>query len=266
LLRPETLNELFHAHFANLAMNDATAYEQARLMSVFLRAHPTVRFIIIGIDVRLCETGDRPKLSPRPFPEWMYGDNPWLGYGQMLNMFAIQEAGKEFGVLTKIKKEDQGRDGYTVFVPPDDQYDAARAAVHLREDGPATPPGDRTGLPSSWRFEGLEELRPVLAGLHGGTETILHFVPYNRVRLPPPDNIAATIWAECRRHVVELARETGNVLVVDFMRPGPITDNDENYWDAQHYRVGVADQVARDLAAANRGETSPDYKVLYAPK
>jgi hypothetical protein len=266
LLRPATLDRLFNAHFANLAMNDATAYEQTRLMEVFLRAHPAVRTIIVGIDVRLCETGDRPKLTPRPFPEWMYGENLWRGYGEMLNMFAVQEAGKEFGVLTKLKKPDQGRDGYTVFVPPDDQYDAARAAVHLREDGPAVPPGERDGPPASWRFTGLDSLRPVLAELPGESETILYFVPYNRVRLPPPDSPAAAVWTECKRRAVALARETGRVLVVDFMLPSPITENDENYWDAQHYRVPVGDRVARDLAAASHGDASPDYQVLYAPE
>ena len=103
LLRPASLDALFNAHFVNLAMNDATAYEQTRLMTVFLRAHPTVRTIIVGIDVRLCETGDRPKLSPRPFPEWMYGDNLWRGYGEMLNMFAVQEAGSEIIFLRRVE-------------------------------------------------------------------------------------------------------------------------------------------------------------------
>ena len=41
LLRPSALNQSFHARFANLAMNDATPWEQTQLMRVFLRAHPT---------------------------------------------------------------------------------------------------------------------------------------------------------------------------------------------------------------------------------
>ena len=123
----------------------------------------------------------------------------------MLNLYAIQEAGKEFGVLTHLKREDQGRDGYTIFVPPDDRYDAARAAAHLREDGPSIPPGPRDGPPKTWRFSAFDDLRVLLLGLPADAETILFFVPYNRVRLPPPGHPAAAVWAECKRRAVGLA-------------------------------------------------------------
>ena len=59
-----------------------------------------------------------------------------------------------------------------------------------------------------------------------------------------------------------LADDVPNTLVVDFMRPSPITDADDNYWDGLHYRVGVADRIAHDLAAANRGEVSADYQII----
>lgn len=39
LLRPKTLDPLFDGRFANLSVNDATVYEQARLIDVFRRAH-----------------------------------------------------------------------------------------------------------------------------------------------------------------------------------------------------------------------------------
>src|SRR5579864_4965254 len=100
LLRPAVLNPAFDARFANLAMNDATAYEQSRLMSVFARAHPVAKLVIVGLDVRYCVTGaSYQRLTPRPFPEWIYGDNPWRGYLEMFNLYAIQEAGQQFGIL-----------------------------------------------------------------------------------------------------------------------------------------------------------------------
>jgi hypothetical protein len=266
LLRPSALNESFRARFANLAMNDATPYEQMRLMTVFLRAHPAAAHIILGIDMKWCETGDNiAKLTPRQFPEWMYEESAWSGYREMLNMFAIQEAAKEFGVLAGLKREDQGRDGYTIFVPPDESYDRVRAAAHLREDGPAMPPGTRAGPPASWRFSAFDDLRPLLAALPDDTDAIMYFVPSNRVRLPPPDHPAAEVWAECKRRAVRVARAVVRPMVVDFLLPSPITNNDDGYWDSQHYRVAVADLVVRDLAAASRGASSPDYQILYVP-
>jgi hypothetical protein len=264
LLRPVALDPEFHARFVNLAMNDATAYEMSRLYRVFARAHPAPRIVTLGVDVRWCVTGDSyEKLTPREFPAWMYRRQLWRGYGEMFNVFAVQEAGKEFGVLTGLKREDMGRDGYTRFVPPDSEYDAARAEQKIREWGVSEPEGTRTGDPLDWHFPALDALRSDLAPLPDTTLKLLFFVPYNHRLLPSPGSAAAAVWDECKRRVVALASGIANSLVVDFMLPSPITEADPNYWDGLHYRVGVADQLARDLAAADRGETSDDYRILY---
>jgi len=264
LLRPAALDPEFHARFANLAMNDATVYEISRLFQVFVRAHPAPKVVVLALDVRSCATGDTyQQFTPRPFPEWMYRPRLWRGYAEMFNLFAVQEAGKEFGVLTGLKPEDMGRDGYTRFVPPDSQYDTARAAMKLREEGPAVPPGERSGDPARWRFPALETLGSDLALLPAATRKILLFVPYNHRMISPPDSPVAAIWDACKRRVVSFAQAVPDSLVVDFLLPSPITDTDTNYWDGQHYRVEVADLLARDLAAADRGETAADYRILY---
>jgi hypothetical protein len=265
LLRPAILNATFDARFANLAMNDATVYEQSRLLAVFAHAHPTARVIVIGLDVRWCVTGDSyEKLTPRPFPEWLYGNNPWRGYTELFNLYALQEAGQQFGIMFGLKREVYGRDGYTSFVPPDSQYDPARVAIHLREPGPAVPPGERTGPPTSWRYPALEQLHTDLNMFGLATRKILFFVPYNRILLSPSGSPEAAVWQECKRRVAALAANTANTIAVDFMRPSPITTVDDNYWDALHYRVGIADRIARDLAAADKGQSSDDYRILLA--
>jgi hypothetical protein len=263
LLRPEVLNPAFDARFANLAMNDATPYEMSRLLGVFARSHPAAKMVMLGVDSPWCGTGDGyQKLTPRPFPEWMYGRDRWRGYAEMFNLFAIQEAGKEFGVLTGLKKPDMGRDGYTRFVPPDDQYDAARALTHLLEAEPRVPGGERAGAPEGWRFPAVEVLREDLAALPAVSRKLLFFTPYHVRLLSAPGSDGAAVWAECKRRVAALGRTIPNVVVVDFMFPSPITTVDSNYWDPLHYRTGVGDRLARDLVAAERGEVSPDYRVL----
>ena len=64
----------------------------------------------------------------------MYDGSLWRGYGEMFNLYAVQEAGQEFGILIGIKRQVYGSDGYTSFVPPDSAYDPARVAQHLRDD------------------------------------------------------------------------------------------------------------------------------------
>jgi hypothetical protein len=262
LLRPVVLDPEFHARFANLAINDGTVYEISRLMRVFARAHPAAKIVMLGLDIRSCVTGHTyQKLTSRPFPEWMYHRQLWRGYAEMFNLFAVQEAGKALGVLTGLKPEDMGRDGYTSFVPPDAKYDAAWAASQLDAEILRVPPGERAGDPATWRYPALEAVRDDLASLPAATRKILIFVPYNHRLRSPPGSPGAAVWDECKRRAVSLAIR--NSEVVDFMQPSPITDVDTNYWDAQHYRVGVADWIAHDLIAADRGDASDDYRILY---
>jgi hypothetical protein len=266
LLRPAALDPEFGVRFVNLAMNAATVFEISSIFDQFRRTHPQPKVVMIGLDFPWCVTGDSyQRLTPRGFPAWMYGHDAWRGYGEMLNLFAVQEAGKQFGVLTGLKKPDMGRDGYTRFVPPDSQYDPVRAAAHLREYGVNVPNGERTGPPEAWRYPALEVLRDDMSGLPAETHRILFFVPYNHRMLPPPGSDGATVWNECKRRVADMARTLPHTAVIDFMLPSPITDNDDNYWDGMHYRVSVADRLAQDLAAAVRGEASSDYRLLSRP-
>ena len=62
------------------------------------------------------------------------------------------------------------------------------------------------------------------------------------------------VWQACKERVAEIATQVPNTVVADFMLPSPITRTDDNYWDALHYRVAIADRLARDLAVAGRGE------------
>jgi hypothetical protein len=268
LLRPAVLDPLFDARFANLAMNDATPYEQRRLMRLFIAAHPAARAFVLGVDVRWCTTGEPDvKFTPRPFPAWMYAQGHWYdrwrGYVELFNLYAVQEAGQQFGVLTGLKAPTYGRDGYTSFVPPDSEYDRTKVAQHMQGTIPDDPPGTRTGPPDTWRYPELAALRGQLAALPADTKRILFFVPNNHRLQPPPSGPVAEAWAECKRRAAALFPGT---LVVDLMIPSPITLDDDNYWDPRHYRVAIADRLARDLAQAANGETSADYRVLSLPR
>jgi hypothetical protein len=262
LLRPAALDPEFGARFVNLAMNAATAYEQSRLLQVFARAHPEPRFVLIGLDVVWCATGDRlERYTPRPFPEWLYNEGRGGDYLHLFNLYALEQAAAQFAVITGLKRPRYGRDGYTSFVPPDNAYDPTRVAAHLRAEGPAVPPGPRAGPPPAWLFPALERLSRELPSLRPSTTKILFFVPYNHV-LQPRAGPAAAAWDECKRRVADIATSTANTIAVDFMIPSPITSADDNYWDGLHFRVGIADRLARDLARASRAEPSPDYQIL----
>ena len=128
-----------------------------------------------------------------------------------------------FGVLFGIKRQVYGSDGYTSFVPPDSEYDPARVAMHLRNDPPIVPPGERGRDPAIWRYPAIDRLCADLSAFAADTRKILFFVPYNQKVLPPSDAPGAAAWRECKQRVAALAARVPNTLAVDFMRQSPIT-------------------------------------------
>jgi len=142
LLRPQVLDRTLGGHFANLAMNSATAWEQVRLLEVFARAHPHPATVLVGLDDSWCRLGETIERNARPFPDWMYGPSRWPGYAGMFNLYALQESASELWTMLGLKPPRYGRDGYTNFLPPEDAYDPAKvdAIFHAWGYPPAHPP------------------------------------------------------------------------------------------------------------------------------
>lgn len=169
LLQPVQLDPAFGARFANLSMNSATAWEQAQLLGVFLRAHPAPRAVVIGLDAAWCGAVAE-RTTPRPFPEWMYSGSRWRGYREMLTPYAVQEAANQFAVMVRMKRRRYGLDGYTSFVPDDAAYDPARVEAAFARWGP--PDRGQAG-PGAIPLPALAELPPVLAAIPAATRVLL---------------------------------------------------------------------------------------------
>ena len=244
LLQPAQLDPAFGAKFANLAMNSATAWEQTRLLQVFVHAHPAPRTVIIGLDAQWC--GDSvEKYTPRPFPEWMYQANLWPAYRHMLTPYAVQEAGGQFAIMLGLKRRRYGLDGYTSFVPDDRLYDPARVDAAFARWPPTSPgPADPAAV---YSFPAESLLRDALRTLPHSTRTVLFFTPYHVDQQGAPGTGTAARWAACKAMAARVARDAG-AEVLDFMVPSPITTDQANYWDPLHYRAAIAARIAQALA------------------
>ena len=258
LLRPAVLDTLLGGHFANLAMNAATAWEQARMLALFTRTHPAARTVIIGLDSVWCAEAPQ-QSSGRAFPEWMYQRSHWGGYRQVLSLYAVQEAASQLWTMLGLKRERYGRDGYTNFVPPESAYDPARVNLAFARFG--VPP-DLPARQGAHVLPALPMLAQALAALPAGTRKILFFTPTNVALQGVPGSDFAAALAACKAQVMALAGPIPSVLVVDFLFPSPITSDRSNYWDPVHYRVPIADRLMNDLAAAVAGRTTPDDRIL----
>ena len=50
--------------------------------------------------------------------------------------------------------------------------------------------------------------------------------------------------------MAESAETIPSAMVIDFMLRSRITLDDESYWDAQHYRIGIAEILGKAIANA----------------
>ncbi len=258
LLRPEVLDRLLGGRFANLAMNAATAWEQSRMLALFTRTHPAARTVVIGLDGVWCAEAPE-RSSGRPFPDWMYRRSHWSGYGQIFNLYAVQEAASQLWVMLGLKRRRYGLDGYTNFLPPEAAYDPARVAAAFARWGV---PADLPASPGPHVLPALPMLAHALGALPGRTRKIVFFTPAHVSLQGEPGSDFAAGWAACKVQVAAIAAEVPNTTVVDFQIPSPITRERTNYWDPVHYRVPVADRLMADLAAASTGQGSADDRIL----
>ncbi len=275
LLQPAHLDGLFGGRFANLAMNSATAWEQYKIADLFLRTAPKVRTVVVGLDRVWCEPdADTQRLTFRPFPPWMYDDDPWNDLLYLLNGKTLEIAARLVEYHLGFRPPRLGPDGYEVFVPPDDQWTWAKVEPMIyggpkHPITPAEPPYRPTEAErQSWRFPALAWLDELVGRMPPGAQAILAFMPVHVAAMPQPGSRLAAREEECKGRVARIAAAHGAALV-DFRFPSRITSEDTNYWDNLHYRVGIADWIERSLATAVRERRDdPDgaWRLLVAPQ
>ena len=266
LLRPANLDRSLGGSFVNLSMNSGTAWEQAQILDLFRRHHPSPRTVIIGMDIVWCRVeAEYEKLTFRPFPPWLYDDNPWNDLLHHFDLKTIEQAALQLAYITGLQPARRGLDGYTNFLPPRSEYDLARARGHIygqpepKPFEPVVPPVDiDPATRNSWVYASHALLAEMLAELPDETTKILLLVPYHRYNQPRPGSEAAAQLEECKRRLTEMAATRPNGHVVDFMIDSEITRRDENYWDVLHYGVDVAARLADLIAEAAAGRADRD--------
>lgn len=267
LIRPAVLDSLLDARFVMLAFDAATAYEQARMLALFLGAHPQARYVVIGMDIRWCDPGpEQPRFPGYDFPEWLYVPTSWSGYRHGLTLFGLRESWAQFTAMLGLRALSRGPDGYAVFAGAEAAWNLPRALERIAESGIMPGPPDPETPPATWPMVTLPRLGGMLAAMPPTTEVLLFFPPFAQAYQGPPGGPARRYWAECKRRVSALAEARPGTVVADFLIDSAITSGATNYYDGVHYRTTVADRVAALLALAFRGADLPsdDYLILTA--
>lgn len=269
LLRPEALQTAFGGKFANLAMDASTAWEQFRIAALFAHEAATPRTLVVGLDHVWCRAdADQHRITERGFPEWMFDDNPWNDLPWMLNARSIEFSLRRIAHAVGLKDVRIPFDGYEVFVPPEAQYDLAKAKAKLKH--PKGPTAVATAPLSSelaaFDFPALIWLDKLLA--QNWERVILLITPVHEGAQPVPGQAAAWREAECKVRMAAIAERHG-VPLADFRIRSEITSRDENYWDPLHYRIGIAERIVSGLDRAVKtkaDDPAGDWRVLSAGK
>jgi hypothetical protein len=272
LLRPEILDDAFGGHFANLSMNAGQAWEQYRLVDLFLRQRGSPRMLLMGLDRVWCDDdAAEERTTFRGFPDWMYDDNPWNDLGYMLNQQTVEISARRLAVAAGFKSA-RFPDGYEVFTPPENAYDKVKVRNKLwGTEGPhpieaVTPPYVPSDAErASWQFPALAWLDDILTRFPG--RVVLAFMPAHVSAQAVPGSAKAARAEECKTRIAAMAKQH-HASFVDFNIASKITSNDDNYWDRLHYREPIADRIVADLAEAlTTGKDDPngDWQLLTPP-
>jgi hypothetical protein len=272
LIKPQLLDQAFGGNFANLSMNAGLAWEQYRLVDLYLRQKASPRMLLMGLDHVWCDddAAER-RVTFRGFPEWLYDDNQWNDLLYMLNTQTVEISGRRFAVAAGLKMP-RFPDGYEVFTPPESAYDKAKVRNKLwGKSGPRTiepvdPPYTPTDAErAAWQFPALPWLDDILGRFPG--RVVLAYMPAHVSAQAVPGSARAARDEECKARIAEIARRH-RASLIDFNIASSITTNDDNYWDRLHYREAIADRIVADLQEAlTTGKDDPngDWRVLVPP-
>lgn len=260
LLRPAALEGVFGGKFANLAMDDATAWEEYRLATLFAHTVPQPQTLVVALDHVWCRANAGSRMvTARGFPEWMFDDDPWNDISSMLNKRTVEISVRRLAHAAGLLKARIAFDGYEVFVPPDDQYDAEKARRKLERRS-----ARRLVAPSEPAFEASTDSTafPALVWLEAilkqpWSRIVLIVTPVHVSAMPlagQPDGVREKA---CKARLQSIARRY-NVALVDFRIESDITARAENFWDPLHHRVAIAERIVDGLGNALRSKAERD--------
>jgi hypothetical protein len=255
LIDPEQLNGAFGARFANMAMNASTAWEQWRTFEYFRRHAGAPKVLIIGIDDGWCDpNADRDRVR-HGFPEWLYDDDKWNDYANMFNSGTLEIAARLIGYHLGLYRARSRYDGFEVFTPPENEFDLARARLGIwigqaprplpNVSPPLLPDDEKRAL----KFPALAWMDAMLSELPSSSVKMLAFMPVHVAAQAWPGTRGAAVEVECKARIAAIGRARG-AKVIDWRIASPITTNDANYWDGLHYRLPIAQRIARELIEA----------------
>lgn len=243
MLNPGRLDALTGLSFVSLIMPATWPSEQMRVLAWMGQAHvPPPRALVFGIDHFWCL--DHLGRSPN-FPDWLYSPG-FAGYLAGLVRYRSLEAAAARLRLIATGRGAARPDGFWDYTPEYARRGFADPAVSRAKLAERLPvPANPTGL-----YPALAAVRSALADLAPSTAVILMRPPVYRTALPEPGTAGEAHAARCGQEIAALAAARPRTAMLDLFRPGPMSEDMDDFYDHRHYRERVAGEVERAIAAA----------------
>ncbi len=263
LFQPEILNKELDANFALLAMNSATTYEQFKILEQFRRHHRQIKHLIFGVDDAWCSLFEKgfKIYTSRPFPEWMYDENPYNDYLNHYTLKTMETTLKQFLYLVGLRPALYEANGYQNFLLDDSEYDLGRARELIygtKEPKKLLPASKKVALSAekgkNLPLKALKYVGEMVNIIDAKTHITFVLVPFHFYH----SYGQRPVVDECINRIRRLILGRPNTMFVDFMIASELTTKDNNYWDSLHYRLEPSFDVTRDITYAIKTKKEND--------
>lgn len=242
-LRPERLDGLTKLSFVSLTTPGSQPGDQLLLLRWFLRTKETApRAVVIGMDAPWC----RPEITASErFPTWLYADSIFAYAGGLIRYRSFEAAGARLAFLAT-GRNGARRDGYWDYIPVFQRMGLENAEASRRRLAEVSP---SFVVNPAGRFPAIDALGEALKIAPAGTAFVLLRPPVYAGGLPKPETQDMRVLQACAAAVERLVAARPGTAVIDLLKPGPIAQEPANFYDYDHYRDPLAQEIERMIAA-----------------
>jgi hypothetical protein len=272
---PAWADEAFGDRFATVAIHGGTPYELSKMMALIGRKDPAARRVILGVDARRwCRVESYEQYNPKAlFPDWLYDDSRLDDFSALFNVSMLHYAQQQLEITFGSRPPRLPLNGYhNNLIDAKWDLDNAKKKLYRKvrrdRDNAAFGLDDADDALSAVgeepTFPDLALFEQAIDALPPATELIVAVMPSH---ITAVNNVDHDGIERCKRRLAGLVNRRHGYLL-DFRIDSAWTRKDENFWDENHFRVGLAHSlIFRIKEAVDRRRDAEDgiYRFLAGP-
>jgi hypothetical protein len=251
---PASANSALGGRFATVAIHGGTPYELTKMMQLIGRNAPQAKRIIIGVDARRwCKTEPYAQYNPKVlFPDWLYDESRVNDFQGLLNLKMVGYSVRQFKIAAGWRAPLIPATGYSnSLVDSRWSLSTARKNLYKKHKKDAAAHGlddadEAADTEGKHDHPDLVSLDRALTALPAQADVILVVMPSHFTALLNKDR---SDIERCKREIAALVDKRHGTMI-DFRIDSAWTRNDENFFDENHFRVGLAEALIKRVKQA----------------